>query len=155
MSFQRTAIKYALQMEPSTAIPDAISGNAVPDAMILSLRPHQPHQNRLTPGFPATACHNHSTNTAISCTHDPRTKSCCPSFYTYSHAKGHPNAYTSLYTKCSTCATMKVRPCPHIPKMPDYRDVNEEVSAPGSTNDALDLECPWIMLAIVHLGAGH
>ena len=39
--------------------------------------------------------------------------------------------------------------------MPDHRDVTEEVTAPGSTNDALDPECPWIMLTILHLGAGH
>ena len=95
----------------------------------------------------ARGCNNHSTNTTISCTHDPRTQSCCPSFYTYSNAKGHPSAYTHLYTKCSTCATTKVRPCPHSTKILDHRDVTEEVTAPGSTNDALDPECPCIMLA--------
>ena len=36
-------------------------------------------------------------------------------------------------------------------QMPDHRDVTEEVTAPGSTNDALDLECPWIILAICAL----
>ena len=63
-----------------------------------------------------------------SCTSDPRTKTCCPSFYTCSHTKCHSSAYTHLYTKCSTCATMKVRPCPHSTKTPDYRDVTEEVT---------------------------
>ena len=33
------------------------SGKAVSNATILSPRPHQPHQNRLTPGFP-DLCHN-------------------------------------------------------------------------------------------------
>ena len=88
-----------------------------------------------------TTCHNHSTNTTISCTLNPRTKSCCPSFYTYSHAKGHLSAYTHLYTKCNTCATRKVRLCPHSTKMPDHRDATEEVTAPGSTNNVLDPEC--------------
>ena len=56
-----------MQMEPSTAIPDATSENAVSNAMILSLRPHQPHWNRLTPGSQtcATACHKHSMNTTV------------------------------------------------------------------------------------------
>ena len=90
----------------------------------------------------ASACHNHSMNTTISCTCDPRTKPCCPSFYTYSHAKGHPTAYNHLYTKCNTYATMTVRPCPHCTKMSDHRDVTEEMIAPGSSNDALDPECP-------------
>ena len=134
-------------MEPSTAIPDATSGNTVSNTMTLSQGPHQPYWNRLIPGFP-DLCQNHSMNTTISCTCDPRTKPCCPSFYTYSHVKGHPSAYTHLYTKCSTCATMMVRPCPHRIKMPDHRDVNEEVTAPGSTNDVFGLECPWTMLAI-------
>ena len=39
--------------------------------------------------------------------------------------------------------------------MPDHGDVTQEVTAPGPTNDGLDPECPWIMLAIVHLGARH
>ena len=43
--------------EPSTTIPDATSRNAVSDAMMLSPRPHQPHQNRLRPGFPHL-CHS-------------------------------------------------------------------------------------------------
>ena len=133
-------------MEPSTAIPDATFGNAVSNAMVLSLRPHQPYQNRLMPGFPdlyySFPCH--SMNTTISCTCDPRTKPCCPSFYTYNHAKGHTNAYT----KCSTNATTKVRSCPHSTKMPDYRDVTEEVTAPGSMNNVLNLECLWTILAI-------
>ena len=111
MSFQRTATKYTLQMEPSTAIRDATSKNTVSSATMLSLSPHQPHQNRLTPGFP-DLCHNHSTNITISYTCDPRTKPCCPNFYTYSHAKDHPSVYTHLYTKCSTCATMTVRAMP-------------------------------------------
>ena len=46
-----------------------------------------------------------------------------------------------------------VRLCPYSTKTPDHRDVTE-VAAPGSTDDALDLEYPWIILAIVHLGAG-
>ena len=141
MSFQRTATKYILQMEPSTAIPDATSGYAVSDTMMLSPRPHQPHGNRLTPGF-TDLCHNHSMNTTISYTYDPRTKSCCSSLYTYSHPKGHPSADTKCYTECSTCATMKVRPCPHNTQMPDHRDATEEVTAPGPKNDALDPEHP-------------
>ena len=48
---------YALQMNTSTAIPDATSGKAVSNTMMLSLRPHQPHQNRVTPSFP-DLCHN-------------------------------------------------------------------------------------------------
>ena len=56
-SFQRTATKYTLQMESIASIPDATSGNAVSDAMTLSPRPHQPHQNRLIPGFP-DLCHS-------------------------------------------------------------------------------------------------
>ena len=52
VSFQRKATKYALQMEPSTAIPDASSRNTVSNAMMLSQRPYQPHWNRLTAGFP-------------------------------------------------------------------------------------------------------
>ena len=57
MSFLRTATKYALEMEPSTTVPDATSGNAVSDAMMLSPRLQQPHWNRLTPGFQAL-CHS-------------------------------------------------------------------------------------------------
>ena len=113
VSFPRTATNYVLQMEPSTTIPGATSGNTVSSALMLSLRPHQPHWNRLTPGF-QDLCHSlpqHSPNTTISCTCDPRTKPCCPRFYTYSHANGHPSVYTHLYTKCSTCATMTVKPC--------------------------------------------
>ena len=118
MSFLRTATKYALQMEPSTAGADAISGNTVSDTMMLSQRPHQPHQNRLTPGFP-DLCHSlpQPFNEHHCQLHpSPRTKSCCSSFYTYSHAKGHPSAYTQLYTECSTCGTMKVKPCPRSTK---------------------------------------
>ena len=44
-------------MEPSTAIPDATSGNTVSNAMMLSLRPHQLHWNRLTPSF-LDLCHS-------------------------------------------------------------------------------------------------
>ena len=99
----------------------------------------------------ATTCHNHSMNITISCTHDPRTKSFCLSFYTYSFAKGHPSAYTHLYTECRTCVTRELRPCPHSSKMPDHRDVTEEVTATSSINNALDLEFPWIMLAICAL----
>ena len=115
MSVQRTVTKCTLQMEPSTAIPEATSGKAVSNATMLRPRPHQhigtgSHQVSQTC---ATACPNHSTNTKISCTCDPRTKPYSPSFYTYSHGKGHPSAYTHLYTRCSTCATTKVRLCPH------------------------------------------
>ena len=49
-----------------------------------------------------------------------------------------PSAYTHLYTECSTCATMKVRLCLNSTKMPDHKDVTEEVTAPGSMNNALD-----------------
>ena len=35
--------------------------------------------------------------------------------------------------------------------MPDHRGVTEEVTAPGSMNDALDPEFPWIMLDICAL----
>ena len=153
MSFQRTTTKYALQMAPSTAIPDATPSNLVSDAMMLSPRPHQPHQNGSyqVSQTCATACHNHSMNTTISCTNDSKPKSCCPSFYTYSHAKGHLSAYCHLYTECSNCVTTKVRPCSGSTKMPDQRDITKEVTVPGSMNDALDLECPWIMLAICAL----
>ena len=99
----------------------------------------------------ATACHKHSTNTTIIYTCDPKTKSCCPSFYTYSHVKGHLSTYTHLYTECSTCATTKVRPHPHITKIPDHRYVTEEAAASCSMNNALDPEYPWIMLAICTL----
>ena len=137
-------------MEPSTVISDATSRNAVSDAMMLSQRPHQPPQNSLTPGFPDLCCslpeplnehHNQFTS-------DPITKFCCFHFYPYSHAKDQPSAYTKLYTKCSTCATMKVELCLHSTKTPDHRDVTEDMTAPGPTDDALDPECPWIMLAI-------
>ena len=153
MSFQRTVIKYALQMEPCTALSEATSGNLVSNAMMLSPRPHHPHQNRLTPGFP-DLCHSlpqplceHHTQLYLW----PRTKPCCPSSYTYVHAKGHPSAYTHIYTKCSTCATTMVGPYPHSTKMPDHRDVGEEVTASGSMNDVFDLEHPWMILAICAL----
>ena len=140
---------YTLQIEPSIGIPDVIFRNAVSNVMMLCLRLPQLHENRLTPGFPDLY---HSLpqlfNTTIACPHDLRTKTCCPSFYTCSHTKGYPSAYTNFYTNCSTCATMKVRPCPHNTKMPDYIDVTEEVTGPGSTNDVLDPECPWTILAI-------
>ena len=153
LSFQRTATKYTLQMEPSITVPDATTGKQCQMQWCWAQGPishigtgsHQVSQTY------ATTCHNHSKNTTISCTCDPRTKYCCPSFYTYSHAKGHPSAYAHLYTECSTCVTTKVRLCPHSTKMPDHRDVTEEVTAPGPMNDALDLECPWIMLAICAL----
>ena len=99
----------------------------------------------------AVACYNHSTNTTIGCSCDPRTKPCCPSLYSYSHDKGYPSAYTHLYIKCSTCATPTVRPCPYSTKMPDHRDVTEEVTAPGSMNDVLDPEYAWTILAICAL----
>ena len=107
-----TATKYALQMERSTTIPNAIFRNAVSDALMLSPRPHQPHWNRLTPGFP-DLCHSlpQPLNEHHNQLHPwPRSKPCCSSYYTCSHAKGHPSTYIHLYTKCSTCATMKVRP---------------------------------------------
>ena len=96
----------------------------------------------------ATACHSHSINTTISCNCDPRTKSCCFSFYTYSHAKGHPSVYTQLNTECSTCATVKIMPHPHSNQIPGHGDVTEKVTAPGPMNDVLDPKCPWIMLSI-------
>ena len=46
---------------------------------------------------------------------------------------------------------MKVRPCPHSMQMPDHRDLTEKVTAPGPTNNVVDPECPWIMLAICAL----
>ena len=46
---------------------------------------------------------------------------------------------------------MMVRPCSHSTKMPDHRDVTEEVTAPSSINNVLNLECPWTMLAICAL----
>ena len=80
MSFQRTATKCTLQMEPTTTIPDVTSENAVSDAMMLSPRPHQPHQDRLTPGLP-DLCHSLPqplTNTSISCTFDPKPNPAVP-----------------------------------------------------------------------------
>ena len=98
-----------------------------------------------------TACHSTSINTTISYTCDSRTKPYCQCLHTYSHAKGHPSANTHLYTKCSTCATMMVRPCPHSTKIPAHRDVTEEVIVPDSMNDVLNPECPWTILAICAL----
>ena len=157
MSFQRTATKYTLKMEPSTTIPDATSGNAVLDAMMLSLRPHQLHQNRLTPGFP-DLCHslpqlfNEHYNQLHPCSQNQILLS---QFLHPQPCQSHPSAYTHLCTECSTCATTAVRPCPHSTKMADHRDVTEEVTVPSSTYDALDPHHPWIMLGNVHLGAGH
>ena len=133
MSFPVTATKYGLQMESFIAVPDVTSGNAVSNTIMLCLKPlsHIRTGSHQASQICATAYHNHSTNTIIACTCDSRTKTCCPSFHTCSHTKGHPSAYTHLYTKCSTCATTKVRPCPHRTKTHDYRDVTEQVTAPG------------------------
>ena len=63
---------------------------------------------------------------------------------------------TPLPTPTSTLSVTPVQPskvrlCPYSTKMPDYRDVTGEVTVPGSTNDACDLDHPWIMLAICAL----
>ena len=146
MSFQRTATKYALQMKPSTAIPDATSRNAVSEAMMLIPRPHQPHWNRHIPGF-SDPCHSlpQPFNKHHNQLH-PWSQNQILLFQFLHHDKGHPSAYTHLYTECSTCATTKVRPCQHSTKTPDHRDVTEEISASGSRNDVLNLESPWTML---------
>ena len=141
-------------METSTAIPDVTPGIAVSNATMLCLKSPSAHirtGSHQVSQTCATAYHNCSINITIDCTCDPRTKTCCPSFYTCSHMKGHTSAHTHLYTKCSTCATMTIRQCLHSTKMPDHRDVTQDMTGPGSTNDVPDPKYPWITLAICAL----
>ena len=142
-------------MEQSTNITDTTCRNAVSIQWCWAWahQPHWPCQSRLSPGLPDPCC---SLLQPLNKHHNwmflwPQNQPCCPSLYSYSHDKGYPSAYTHLYIKCSTCATPTVRPCPYSTKMPDHRDVTEEVTAPGSMNDVLDPEYAWTILAICAL----
>ena len=151
MSFPRTATRYRLQMIPCLTIPDATSRNTVSNAMMLFLKPPQPCQNRLTLGFP-DLCHSlpQQLNKHNNWLHLwPQNQNLLSHFL--QPQQRSPQCLPHLYTKCNTYATMKVRLCPHSTKTPDYRDVTEDMTAPDSKNDVLDLECPWTMLAICAL----
>ena len=158
VSFPRIATRYALLMEPSITIPDVTSGNAVSNAMMLCLKPPHPHSGQAHTLFPKPVPQSATTTQQTQQSIVPVTPEPGPDVPVSTPTatpKPHPSYPIHCYPKCSTCATMEVGQCKHSTKMPDYRDVTEEVTAPALQMMYLTQNAHGPYYLSVHLGAGH